>query len=741
MKKLFGKKGLIGAAGMSLIELIVSMAILAVVAVAVGGAMYVSSRSYTRNSAEINVQEEAQVASNLICDWLVDAQEVLPEDNSAGASDQLIIKHWENGNLVEVKVFAAGNELKYEAKTDAGVLISSGVLASNVTGVSFNSTFKDTRNVRIAIDFDVNDRTYHAVTDSTSRNHDFIADASGANNARPIISFDIPPTRGSTDFDVFLEPGQNDSQNASFTFNATVYNYDPSNTTFTLTDSTGGTHDVNVTMTDNGTNVFPIKCTTTDHALTPGTYTFTATKTVTDPISGTVSYLVDTKTLTVNVRRATECMFKDASGNHIEETTDAHLVNGSKGIAGAEYAPISVSLGSQTYPRVPGASYDSTFVDASTVKYYYRFADGTDASSYVDAVEVTTGSPSVQVKLVNTLPEPLYVVAVSTHQGDMPNSTGSYLVGTSGDNKLRYAPFGSTGNGVANWNYYDSVGKDVTWDVFKIDSVSSPNPSPFNFAEHGITRGTPSFEVGHMNDAYLTWLLSYLTDDLGNDVNTVKNSFEYYTTIKFKEKGSAASWDSLTPYVIYCTNAWGNLSQHQMTQAFSSPLENNVNGYISNNGHRTNRNHNGYESFLFDLTTAYDVEVTFSVFDNNHQFVTSNSAYTEVPAAQANIYDPADPKGLFKTNTYQYDVTNNTGSYLNYHYINNGGTSQEVYVYFDSVNMNNSNWRVKFRVEKYVDGSDADSNPDHWEDCSSDFNGKIQIDWNQHLSHQHTSQL
>ena len=354
MKRLMSKKNLLGAAGLSLVELIVSMAILAVVGVAIGGAMYVTSRSYTRNSAEINVQEEAQVASNLICDWLVDAQEVTPDGagNPAGAtSTSLEIKHWENGNLVTVNIFRAGSDLKYTAKNDSGAVIGEGVLASNVTGVTFTSKFKETRNVQIALDFDVNERTYHSVTDSTSRNHDFIADAAGANNARPIITFDIPPTRGSSEFEVFLEPGQNDSQHASFTFNATVYNYDPSNTTFTVTDSTGHVHDVTCTFVDNGTNVFPVTCTTADHAKLEGQFTFTATKTVTDPVNGTVSTLIDQKLLDVRIRRATECAFKDApssSASDVEELFEADVVVGTHGAGGCQYEPVYVYLGSQT---------------------------------------------------------------------------------------------------------------------------------------------------------------------------------------------------------------------------------------------------------------------------------------------------------------------------------------------------------------------------------------------------------
>lgn len=713
MKRLMSKKNLLGAAGLSLVELIVSMAILAVVGVAIGGAMYVTSRSYTRNSAEINVQEEAQVASNLICDWLVDAQEVTPDGagNPAGAtSTSLEIKHWENGNLVTVNIFRAGSDLKYTAKNDAGAVIGEGVLASNVTGVTFTSKFKETRNVQIALDFDVNERTYHSVTDSTSRNHDFIADAAGANNARPIITFDIPPTRGSSEFEVFLEPGQNDSQHASFTFNATVYNYDPSNTTFTVTDSTGHVHDVTCTFVDNGTNVFPVTCTTADHAKLEGQFTFTATKTVTDPVNGTVSTLIDQKLLDVRIRRATECAFKDApssSASDVEELFEADVVVGTHGAGGCQYEPVYVYLGSQTYPRVPGAAYDSVFVDSSKVKFEYRFSDGTDASSYIDhdkTVEITTGQPSVQVVLKETLPagKDLFVVAVSTHQGDMTGNAGNYNVSATGENKLRLAPYNVDG-----WDYYDGVQKGVTWDVFKIKSTVSVTPPPFTFGEHGISRGTPSFELGHMNPAFRTWLYNYLTNPpssggLGKDVNTVRSGFEYYTSMRFKEKGTS-TWSS--PYVINKTNNWDTTNQHIFTQGYTDDR--------------------GYESFLFELTKSYDVEITFSVYDNNHNFIYSTSASSYVPAAQANIYNPNDSYGRFLTDTYKYDVTNNTGNYYSYHYTNNGGTVDSFFIYFDSVNMNNNtgNARVSYKVQRY------NTTTHNWDDVSADFNGKIQMGW------------
>lgn len=720
MKRLLSKKSLIGAAGLSLIELIVSMAILATVGLAIGGAMYVSSKSYTRNSAEINVQEEAQIASNLICDWLVDAQEVSPDDTGATGVSTLEIKHWEDGRLVTVKIYLSGTDLKYEAKNDSGIAIASGTLASNVTGVNFISKFKDSRNVQIAIDFKVNDRTYHSVTDSTSRNHDFIADASSNNNAKPIITFDLPPTRGASAFDVFLEPGQNDTHSSSFTFNATVYNYDPSNTTFTVTNSNGA--DVTCTFTDNGTNVFPIKCTTTDTAKDEDTYTFTATKTIRDPNTGAITAtLVDTKTLTVNIRRATECKFVDENGLHVTELADTDIVTGTPGTAGTVYKAVSLNVGSQCYPQVPGAAYDTIFKDASSVKYEYRFEDGSDASAFVEATEVTSGSPSVQVKLAQNITQDIYVIAVSTHQGDMTAGSGNYNCGVTADNRLR-AQYS-----VSGFNYYDSVAVDKTWDYFKIPApITGPNPpDPYTIANHDIARGTPSFEYGYLNADYRNWLLAYLTNPtsaggLGYDLNTVQSGFEFYTTIKYREVGSGTSWNSLSPYVLYCTNNWHNLAQHQNTQGFSAVPKYETSGYVYGNGPA--HYHNGYESFFYELNKSYDVQITFNVYDNHHNFVYSTSQVTNVPAARPNIYDPSDANKLFKVNTYNYDVTNNSGNYYNFTYHpHDGGVSDEICVYFDSVNMNEAVWRINYYVEKYVGGS--------WVDCSSDFSSYIQIDW------------
>ncbi|MBR5993923.1 MAG: hypothetical protein IK018_08965 [Lachnospiraceae bacterium] len=75
--------------GVSLVEVICAVGILSLVGTAVVGMMLVSTRSYQRGVLEIEVQQEAQFAANLIGDLLKDAKEVIPAENPG---DALIIK-------------------------------------------------------------------------------------------------------------------------------------------------------------------------------------------------------------------------------------------------------------------------------------------------------------------------------------------------------------------------------------------------------------------------------------------------------------------------------------------------------------------------------------------------------------------------------------------------------------------------------------------------------------------------
>ena len=108
MKKLMKKNN----KGMSLVELVCAIAILGLTTTALGGAMVISAKHYQRDSAEFNVQQEAQTATNLIGNLVVDAAEV------EWAGNVLTI----TADGKEHKIYQDGTTLKYEHNSKTGVL-------------------------------------------------------------------------------------------------------------------------------------------------------------------------------------------------------------------------------------------------------------------------------------------------------------------------------------------------------------------------------------------------------------------------------------------------------------------------------------------------------------------------------------------------------------------------------------------------------------------------------------------
>lgn len=71
--KLLGKRQKLGNQGLSLIELLCSMAILGMLAMVVSSVLVVSAHSYRRENADTDAQQEAQLVANQITDLLIDA--------------------------------------------------------------------------------------------------------------------------------------------------------------------------------------------------------------------------------------------------------------------------------------------------------------------------------------------------------------------------------------------------------------------------------------------------------------------------------------------------------------------------------------------------------------------------------------------------------------------------------------------------------------------------------------------
>ena len=687
MRKLLRKYGSLGSAGLTLVELIISMAILAIVGTAVGGAMYVSSRSYTRSSAEVNVQEEAQVASNLICDWLMDATSVNPDSANAGhyltgAYDYLLITHPEGNKLVNIKVFRDGDTLKYEVKdADTNADMGSGILCSYVKGCVFNTTFESDRNVTISIDFEVNGRTYHSVTDSSSRNHDFQSTGGGFTSGPPIIV--IPDTT------VVLEPGQDGDPEAGgtgYVFVATLYNCDPATTVFTPavgTPATSGDVTIVVAEGDNP-GEYKIICSAPSGAATAsGTFTLHAQ-------NGSGS---DDEVLNVVIRRTNQCVPSVGNGTQVDASV-------------ASSTPVTFDLGLQNQSVVAGAGFDSGvygYVDPSQVTYFYRVYNSTThawedalAKGYISShTEVTSGTPSVMVSLNSTIPDNLYVICVANHSG----SINSVLTG------IGCSVNATAANKVSAISHteYTYAGSNAFWGYFIVKK--NDIPSPFDPADNGFRRGEPSFEIARIDEDYLLYLkpalLSYWQENHDASVTDIGGSsyFTYTYAIKYKPLDNS---EPERTYVISRTGAFSMLS-----------VLTGGHGFVQMNDR---------ESYLLSPNKDYSVELIFETYDNiTHDKIPIAGAPGEylgcgsynmiIPACRPYVYNMKDTNSnMFYLNTYStpssaYEYTSASKSH-----------NQMFYVYFNNMNVKNGT-KPGFRVEVETDTG--------WSDVTDTFSSSI----------------
>lgn len=696
MKNILKKYGRLGTAGLSFVELLISMAILAVIGAAVGGAMYVSSRSYARGSAEVDVQEEAQVSANLICDWIIDATSVsVPGITGDGSGSGLVIVHPEGGESITITVSydASTKTVNYNAVNAAGISKGSGVLASNVTGCTFFSTFNENRNVNISMDFNVNERTYHAVTDTSSRNHDFISTGGGATDAAPVIGFDIPPVAGQ--YYVYIEPGQNDTNGASFEFEAVVYNFDPTNTVFNFTRESGNA-DTSITLTPvSGTeNRWKVKVQCVNQPTLPqanAEYKFTAVKT----IGATV--LSDTKTVKVLVREATKCEFD--SENAVRDTSLPGNPNSGK--SGCVYKVANLDLGLANQSRQFGAPYDSGnfgYKDPSEVQFIYRFADGTDASSYVIANETTTGTPSVQVTLAADLPKDLYVIAVATHSGSLAANTVYGNPATNANNKVTKFLTDANGGTQTNFTYGKISGHTTAYyDTLKI---AGGGGGPFPQIGKGIYRGTPAFIVGkyqlnYVNNTLIPALLadSRLRNAGYNTYDDINNNngkrITYWTTVYYLEEGTT-NWKH---YVIA-------MNDNHATDLVSDNLY--VKLRCDNLGSQT--------GCIFKPDKGYTLKVQLDVFFNG-ECVYTDSSTGSVPAAIPYAWTGSG-------NNFSDSYYSSTNPFQ----IRSQNSPQLIPVYFSGCSMTIDTFRPNFRVEMQTQSG--------WVTAPDNVQNLISVEWN-----------
>lgn len=473
----------VGNLGLSFIELLVTMAIMAVVGTTVAGAMYISSKSYTRGAAEVNVQEEAQVALNLISDWVMDATAVESPD-----SHTLKITHPNEDSVNVITVYQDGDQLMYKVDSDPNAYVLCDYLAS--TGVTFNSTFDTNRNVNVSVDFEIKGRTYHAATDTTSRNHDFTLNSTGSD----VLNLTVP------DSTIVLEPGMNGDA-ASYVFNAVVYGA-TSAPTITLSDQSGDISAAVGTVTASGSSVYtcPITVSSSNTASADGSFKLTASYT-----DGGATFS-DSETIITLVRRATKCVYTTNDQGYLDPITGPT----DSGKAGSVYIN-QVDLGlTNSAPRL-NAAYDSgtfAYVDPSKVEFYLRYDDGSAVDPSAYTLEFADhGSPYIKVTLNQNITKDIKVYVSSVHSGS------NTITGTNADNKasrLKATPTSYTGGGSYVSYFLIKKGGD----------------DPINDVGAGFQRGSRAFRLGKLSDAAALEVSQFLaTVDPTHYLQVV--SFEY----------------------------------------------------------------------------------------------------------------------------------------------------------------------------------------------------------------------
>ena len=241
--------------GFTLVELIIAVAILAVVTVAVCGFIMVGSRSYTSANTDIMLQQDAQLALNQMSDVIIDTTESISYSGLVNGSMQTVLKDSEFSGEPTDKCLAVVNKIPetddlnqnpsywfYFSKDDATIYYNEiddidsttmtpdeikdkfdaaaddkAVLAEHVAEFSVDvSQFEQNRVVMLSLTFENGDRVYSTSNNVTVRNRIALNQITvGPMKKANEFLIDVPDS-------IVIEPGE------SYTFPApTVTGDDP----------------------------------------------------------------------------------------------------------------------------------------------------------------------------------------------------------------------------------------------------------------------------------------------------------------------------------------------------------------------------------------------------------------------------------------------------------------------------------------------------------------------------------
>ncbi len=203
--------------GMTLVELLCSVAIFVCLTAVIGSVLVVTAKTYRGGTTEASMQQEAQLAVNVIEGLIIDAGQSVnycyiddanvrqPVDSNSDIptddldNNRVLEITNSTNNKVDIIYEVSANRLMYQ-KTEAGVTGSAYLLAENVTDFDANvANYDATHNVVLDLEMENDSRTFQAEYNVTSRNDDVVR-ASYTSTPWVDLGIDI--------HDIILEPNQ-----------------------------------------------------------------------------------------------------------------------------------------------------------------------------------------------------------------------------------------------------------------------------------------------------------------------------------------------------------------------------------------------------------------------------------------------------------------------------------------------------------------------------------------------------
>lgn len=354
--------------GFTIVELICSIAIFSIIMTSIGSAMVISARSYRNGNVELGLQQQAQVASNLLTNLIIDSDKVVQ------ASDgKLIVEKVESGVVVTYTVFLSGGELKYYTSADS----TERTLAENITDFVINRA--EGENVDFSLKVETGGRSYESDYHVTPRN----GVSSGGEALSGAISLFVENK-------LILEPGQ--------TYDLNVRISGTTDTGFTFDSTDGGINSPETQITAAGSNIqIKVGSTETD------SFHFRVISNADPSVFQNVDVLI----------------------RRVNAISVSGYKTGGSGVnrAGAEYK-VSAVLAGTNLEKEPGAWYDVDYMDPYTAQWTYEFTKEDEygniitypASDYIEIMGqgVEGNIPYVAFKLKQNLTEGCKLRVTST---------------------------------------------------------------------------------------------------------------------------------------------------------------------------------------------------------------------------------------------------------------------------------------------------------------------------------------